>query len=219
VRVILLDAEGPSFSAGLDRALLVDTGPRGLLGSLAAAGVEGAAARIAEFQRGFTWWAAHPAVSIAAVAGHAIGAGFQLALACDLRIIADDARFAMREVSYGLVPDLAGTAPLIAAVGYPAALEICATGRTVDAGEAVARGLALRAVPRNDLPAAAAALADALLAADPAALRAMKPLLRDVAGAEQPTRERSVQAGLIHARWSGKDLPSGGVAADQEVHR
>jgi enoyl-CoA hydratase/carnithine racemase len=200
VRVILLDAEGPSFSAGLDRALLGDTGPGGLLGSLAAAGVEGAAARIAEFQRGFTWWAEHPAVSIAAVAGHAIGAGFQLALACDLRIIADDARFAMREVAYGLVPDLAGTAPLIAAVGYPAALEICATGRTVDAGEAVARGLALRAVPRNDLPAAAAALADALLAADPAALR-------------------SVQAGLIHARWSGKDLPSGGVAADQEVHR
>jgi enoyl-CoA hydratase/carnithine racemase len=115
VRVILLDAEGPSFSAGLDRALLGDTGPGGLLGSLAAAGVEGAAARIAEFQRGFTWWAEHPAVSIAAVAGHAIGAGFQLALACDLRIIADDARFAMREVSYGLVPDLAGTAPLIAA--------------------------------------------------------------------------------------------------------
>ena len=51
-------------------------------------------------------------VSIAAVQGHAIGAGFQLALACDLRVVADDVQFAMRETSLGLVPDLTGTHPL-----------------------------------------------------------------------------------------------------------
>ena len=57
-----------------------------------------------------------------------MGAGFQLALACDLRVVADDARFAMRETSLGLVPDLGGTQPLVEAVGYSRALEICVTG-------------------------------------------------------------------------------------------
>jgi len=49
---------------------------------------------------------------VAAVQGHAIGAGFQLALACDLRLVADDVRFCMAEVTLGLVPDLGGTYPL-----------------------------------------------------------------------------------------------------------
>ncbi len=68
--------------------------------------------------------------------GHAIGAGFQLALACDLRVLAEDARFSMAEVTLGLVPDLAGTKRLVELVGYARALEICATGRRIDATEA-----------------------------------------------------------------------------------
>ena len=78
-------------------------------------------------------------MSIAAVQGHAIGAGFQLALACDLRVVADDVQFAMRETSLGLVPDLTGTHPLVGLVGYARALEICVTGRFVHAEEAVAQ--------------------------------------------------------------------------------
>ena len=66
-------------------------------------------AAIAAFQEAFTWWSEVPAVTVAAVQGHAVGAGFQLALACDLRVLADDARLAMRETSLGLVPDLGGT--------------------------------------------------------------------------------------------------------------
>ncbi|NEE59163.1 enoyl-CoA hydratase/isomerase family protein, partial [Streptomyces sp. SID8455] len=54
-------------------------------------------ATIAEYQEAFTWWRRNDLVSIATVQGHAIGAGFQLALACDLRIVADDVQFAMRE--------------------------------------------------------------------------------------------------------------------------
>ena len=67
-------------------------------------------------------------MSVAAVQGHAIGAGFQLALACDLRVLADDAKLCMKEPTLGLVPDLTGTKPLVDIVGLPRALELCLTG-------------------------------------------------------------------------------------------
>src|SRR5437588_1074765 len=113
VRAVLLRAEGPSFSAGLDRSVLVgeeqQDGSRGktkTLIDLAASDPVDAELTIEAFQEAYTWWRRPDLISVAAVQGHAIGAGFQLALACDLRIVADDARFAMREISLGLVPDL-----------------------------------------------------------------------------------------------------------------
>ena len=108
----------------------------------AAESAEAMAEVIAPFQRGFAAWADTHAVVVAAVQGHAIGAGFQLALAADLRVVADDVQLAMRETSLGLVPDLGGTGPLVGLVGYSKALELCATGRAVGAAEAVASGLA-----------------------------------------------------------------------------
>jgi enoyl-CoA hydratase/carnithine racemase len=180
VRIVVLDARGPSFSAGIDRRMLDGTGVPGERSVLELATLEPADAEavIAEFQAAFTWWRESPAVTVAAVQGHAVGAGFQLALACDLVVCADDARFAMRETSLGLVPDLGGTAPLVAAIGYQRALEICATGRWVGAREAVDLGLALTAVPVDQLHAAVDDLAAALLAAPPGALRETKMLLR-----------------------------------------
>lgn len=204
VRVVVLRADGPSFSAGLDRAVLQGGSADGGPGLLELAGLPPAEldATIAGFQEAFTWWYDGPAVSIAAVQGHAVGAGFQLALACDLRLCADDAQFAMRETSLGLVPDLAGTAPLVAAVGYPRALEICATGRWVGATEAHDLGLATAVVPRADLEATTADLVAALLAAPPEALLATKALLRD-AGSRTPDQqraaERAAQAGRLRA--------------------
>ena len=88
---------------------------------------------IAGCQAGFTWLRDPEIVSIAAVRGHAIGAGFQLALSCDLRVFADDAKVCMKEPALGLVPDLTGTKPLVDIVGLPRALEICLTARTVEA--------------------------------------------------------------------------------------
>jgi enoyl-CoA hydratase/carnithine racemase len=157
---------------------------------------------IAQFQRGFAIWAQVPAITIAAVQGHAIGAGFQLALACDLRVVADDVAFAMRETSLGLVPDLGGTSPLVRSVGYARALEICATGRFVGAQEAVAIGLAAVAVPREHLDVTALDLADAILQAPQKALRELKPLLRnaiDASPADQLKAEREAQARLLSA--------------------
>lgn len=180
IRVVVLDAKGPSFSAGLDRRMLDGTGIPGerTVAELAALDPVDAEAVIADYQAAFTWWRESPAVTVAAVQGHAVGAGFQLALACDLVVCADDARFAMRETSLGLVPDLGGTAPLVAAVGYQRALEICATGRWVGAREAVELGLALTAVPANQLRGAVDDLVAALLAAPAGALRETKALLR-----------------------------------------
>jgi enoyl-CoA hydratase/carnithine racemase len=211
VRVVMVRTEGPSFSAGLDRDMLTPQGVPGEPSILAlAAGAGGALEEaIAGFQRGFAIWAQVPAITIAAVQGHAIGAGFQLALACDLRVVASDVAFAMRETSLGLVPDLAGTSPLVRSVGYARALEICATGRFVGAQEAVAIGLASVAVPREHLDAAARDLADAILQAPQEAVRELKPLLRnaiDASPAEQLKAEREAQARLLAAmvQSSGK---------------
>lgn len=203
-RVVVVRAEGPSFSAGLDRAMLTPQGAPGepSLAALAAGAGDALEEEIARFQGGFAIWAEVPAITIAAVQGHAIGAGFQLALACDLRVVAEDVAFAMRETSLGLVPDLAGTSPLVRAIGYARALEICATGRFVGAQEAVATGLASMAVPRDELDVAVSELTDAILAAPHEALRELKPLLRNAlvaAPAEQLRAEREAQARLLTA--------------------
>ncbi|MGW6918672.1 enoyl-CoA hydratase/isomerase family protein [Kitasatospora sp. NPDC054939] len=199
VRVVLLRAEGVSFSAGLDRAMFT---PEGIPGErnflqLAAADDKDLDETIASYQDAFTWWRRTDLISIAAVQGHAVGAGFQLALGCDLRVVADDVRFSMKETSLGLVPDLAGTKPLADLVGYARALEICVTGRWVGADEAVAAGLANLAVPAAELDTAARELAAALLAAPRNAVVETKALLQGAAGRsydEQRTAERAAQA-------------------------
>ncbi|MEU6401997.1 enoyl-CoA hydratase/isomerase family protein [Streptomyces sp. NPDC046985] len=198
VRVVLLRAEGKSFSAGLDRQAFTPEGFDGEPSFLDMARGDDAEldATIAEYQEAFTWWRRSDIVSIAAVQGHAIGAGFQLALACDLRVVADDVQFAMRETSLGLVPDLTGTHPLTGLVGYGRALEICLTGRFVTAEEAVGSGLANVAVPRDQLDATTRDLASAILAAPRSAVIETKALLRS-AGThsyeEQRAAERQAQ--------------------------
>ncbi len=213
VRVVVLRGAGRSFSAGLDRAMFTPAGVPGEvsllnLAALAAVDADELEATIATFQSAFTWWSEAPVATIAAVQGHAIGAGFQLALACDLRILAKDARFAMRETSLGLVPDLAGTWPLVHAVGSARALEICATGRWVGAAEAAAIGLATTVVPNEDLAATVGDLVAALLAAPEEALRETLTLLRGAASrtpGEQRAAERSAQARRLKALAEGGD--------------
>ncbi|GIG92959.1 enoyl-CoA hydratase/isomerase family protein [Plantactinospora endophytica] len=197
VRVVVVRGEGRAFSAGLD--LSVATGRSGAgdsLAELAALPPEECAERIAGFQAGFTWLHRPDLISVAAVQGHAIGAGFQLALACDLRVLTRDATFTMAEVTLGLVPDLAGTKRLVDLVGYARALEICVTGRRIDAAEAERLGLATVVVPPDDLDAAVQDLTAAILSGSRDAVVEIKALLAGAAGrspAEQQRAEREAQ--------------------------
>ncbi|HWH02032.1 MAG TPA: enoyl-CoA hydratase/isomerase family protein, partial [Pilimelia sp.] len=186
---------GRAFSAGLDRAVLAATGPDSPAG-LARLDPDAAAARIAQFQAAFTWLRRPDLITIAAVAGPAVGAGLQLALACDLRVLAEDAELAMPEVTLGLVPDLGATGRLVELVGYARALELCLTGRRVHAAEADRLGLANLVVPRADLDAAVADLVAAVLAADRSAAAELKALLSAAAHrapAAQDRAEREAQ--------------------------
>ncbi|WP_341716744.1 enoyl-CoA hydratase/isomerase family protein [Micromonospora sp. FIMYZ51] len=195
VRVVIVRGEGRAFSAGLDLAVAGATGP-GSFAELAALPEADSADLIAELQGGFTWLHRPDIISIAAVRGHAIGAGFQLALACDLRVLAQDAKLSMAEVTLGLVPDLAGTKRLVELVGYARALEICATGRRMDAAEADRIGLATLVVPESDLDDAVRDLVAGLLANNRDAVVEIKALLAGAAGrthAEQQRAEREAQ--------------------------
>jgi enoyl-CoA hydratase/carnithine racemase len=179
VRVVVLKGSGAAFSAGLDRSMLdPSSAGEGSVASLMTQSDEDVSAAIDGFQRGFTFLRDPRFVSIAQVQGYAIGAGFQLALSCDLRVVADDAQFCMKESALGLVPDLTGTKPLVESVGYARALEICATARMVGASEAVDIGLALAAVPGDELDATVADLVAALTAPLAGAVRETKALLQ-----------------------------------------
>jgi enoyl-CoA hydratase/carnithine racemase len=188
VRVVVVRGEGRSFSSGLDLSALQ---PDGTLAAMARVPEDEAVARIAKFQQAFGWLRRPDLITVAAVQGHALGAGFQLALACDLRVLADDAQLAMAEVTLGLVPDLGGTKRLVELVGYAHALEICVTGRRLDAAEASRIGLANLVVPAGELDAAVRDLTAAVLAGHRDAVIEIKALLAGAAGRSYPEQERA----------------------------
>jgi enoyl-CoA hydratase/carnithine racemase len=190
VRVVIVRGAGRAFSAGLDLSVARGAGDSSLA-DLARLSAEECAERIAGFQSAFTWLRHPSLVTIAAVQGHAIGAGFQLALNCDLRVLADDARFSMAEVTLGLVPDLGGTKRLTELVGPSRALEICVTGRRLAADEADRIGLATAVVPAGDLDAAVSDLAAAVLAADRDAVAEIKALVSGASGRSYPEQDRA----------------------------
>jgi enoyl-CoA hydratase/carnithine racemase len=202
VRVVVVRGAGPSFCSGIDLRMFSAEGVPGEDPPSSAAD-PGFESSIASYQQGYLWLRDPRIVSIAAVQGHAIGAGFQLALACDLRILADDAKLCMKEPALGLVPDLTGTKPLVDIVGLPRAIELCLTARTVLAQEASTLGLAQLLVPAAELDGAVSDLAAALLEIDAETARATKRLLLQ-AGAnsleQQAAAERSTQAELLRDR-------------------
>jgi enoyl-CoA hydratase/carnithine racemase len=197
-RIVVLTGEGASFSAGLDRSMLglpTEANPV-TLASLGMAGESALREFITTAQSAFTWWRQCEAITIAVVQGHAIGAGFQLALACDLVAVMPDASFAMREPKLGLIPDLAGTHALVRAVGYPRALEICATGRAIEASEALNLGIAQYLLNAKKPEAQLGEIISELIATGRGVNSALKQLLRagqDSDPSHQLANEREAQ--------------------------
>lgn len=174
VRVVVVRAEGRSFSSGIDVSAL---------GNVSAPMEE----MVARAQAGFRALHALPMPTIASVQGHALGAGLQLALACDLRVVAADARLGLLEIRYGLIPDLGGSNLLPHLVGPSRAKKMIWLGEIVGGADAGAIGLADMVVAADELASATDQLAARLAAAPSTPVREVKALidgarLRSLAG-------------------------------------
>jgi enoyl-CoA hydratase/carnithine racemase len=130
---------------------------------------------------------------IAAVAGYALGGGCELALACDFIIAADSAKFGQPEITLGIMPGLGGSQRLTRAVGKAKAMDLCLTGRTMDAAEALICGVAARVVP------AAALMTEALGAAQKIAAQSA-PVVAMVKEAVNRAEETALAEGLAYER-------------------
>ena len=176
VRVVVLSGDGPSFCAGLDfatMAALAGGGEREENTGNPGAMKEG---RITHLGQQICWvWQEVPVPVIAAVHGHAIGGGIQVALGADIRIVHPDTQMSMREIHWGLVPDMTGTMMLSQLVRADIAKELVLTARMFDGREAFALGIATRLSdnPFDD----AMAMAREIAGRSPDAVRAGKALL------------------------------------------
>jgi len=119
---------------------------------------------------------------IAAINGHAIGGGFELALACDIRIVADSAKFGVFEVRQGLHQGDGGLVRLVAIAGVAVALELTLTGREVLADEALRLGLVNKVVPAEQVLSAAETYATMILGNSQQAIRSAKETVLDIIG-------------------------------------
>lgn len=130
---------------------------------------------------------------IAAVAGHVIGGGCELALMCDIIIAAESARFALPEATIGVIPGAGGTQRLTRIIGKPVAMDMILTGRAINATEALALGLVSRVVPTGDEIATAKAIAGKLA-------QASRPVLQLAKEAVNQAHETHLQEGLYVER-------------------
>ncbi len=171
VRVLVIIGAGRAFSSGGD------------LGMLAAdAGLAehdaGMGGPPREFYARYLSVATLEIPTLAAINGHAVGAGLCFALACDLRLAAADAKLGMTFTRLGIHPGMGATYFLPRLIGEAPARDLLFTGRLVDAGEAARLGLVNRVVERDEFPAAVAAYAGELAAAAPIAVRLVKRALQ-----------------------------------------
>jgi enoyl-CoA hydratase/carnithine racemase len=170
VRAVVLSGDGPSFCAGLDFQSFASGD-----GDLAGDGFARAEGEIANYaQRVAYGWRQLEVPVIAALQGACFGGGLQIALGADVRIAAPDAKLSVREIRWGLVPDMGITATLPRLLRIDVAKELTYTGRTVSGEEAAALGLVTRT--SDDPLGAAQALAREIAARSPDAVQAAKRL-------------------------------------------
>lgn len=168
LRCLIVAGDGPCFSAGID--LVEDMA--GTLTAFAERPVDDETVERGLRMAGiFEWIPRLDCPSVAAVRGHAYGAGLQLALACDFRILARDARVGLTETRYGLLPDMGATFRLPRLVGEARARELILFGKVIGAAEALRIGLANRVVGDDELDSAAREFAECLASQPPIAVQ------------------------------------------------
>jgi enoyl-CoA hydratase len=147
--------------------------------------------------------------TIAMINGYAVGGGLELALACDLRIAAEDAKMGLTEVRRGIMPGAGGTQRLARVVGVAKALELCLSGQLVDGREAFRIGLIHQVAAREELTAAAERLAETLLKGAPLSLRFIKEAVRKGSdlSLEEGLRLEADLSALIAATEDAKEGP------------
>lgn len=171
-RVVVIRGEGPSFSAGID-----------LMGFDQTAAHFGEAWRdnlfpmTQKYQHIFNTIERCTLPVIAQLHGHCIGMGFELALACDMRVAAAGTKLGLPETRLGLIPDVGGTARLVRLVGQGRAKELILTGRQFDAEFAAGWGIVNYAVPADSLAEKVNGLAEELCAAAPLAVSYAKRVI------------------------------------------
>ncbi len=177
LRVLVVMGAGRAFSTGIDTSAfggVVFNGHEREPRPAAAADEDPLVSNIQGFQEAFTWLEEAPYPTIAAVRGYALGAGLQMALACDIRVVARGSRLGLLEHRYGLIPDLGGTQRLPRLVGTGKAKELIFTAQQIEAEEAYRIGLAEQLVDDEALEASVTALAEQLASQPPLAVRAAK---------------------------------------------
>jgi enoyl-CoA hydratase/carnithine racemase len=195
--VVFTGAGDRAFVAGADISELRDYTPQTALAS--------------DIQRLFDRIEEFPKPTIAAVNGVALGGGCELAMACDIRIAAETARFGLPETALAVLPGAGGTQRLARLVGTGRAVELILTGRVVPATEALDIGLVTSVVPPDRLMTAAREVAAQILTKGPLAVRLAKLVIRAGMDADQRTGqviERLAQALL----YAGEDKREGAEA-------
>ena len=187
VRAMVMAGAGPAFSTGGDLSEF-GTAPSPIV------------ARWVRFRRD-VWGklAALPIPTIAAVHGFTVGGGLEMALLCDFTIAADDTRICLPETGLGMIPGVGGTQTLARRAGLGRGLELCLTGRWIDAREAMVIGLVDELVPAAALRRSAAQLARRLAAMPRAMTAAVKSAVRE-------GLELDLRAGLALERRLGSRL-------------
>lgn len=191
LRALVVTGEGRAFSAGIDTSefggSLFSNDLSGAKSPTTRSEEDPLAATILHIQNAFTWLEEAPYPTIAAVRGFALGAGLQLALACDIRIVARGAKLGLLEHRYGLIPDLGGTQRLTRLVGAGKAKELTFTAAQIDAEEGFRLGLVEQLVDDAEVLSAATELAERIAAQPPLAVRYAKRAIN--AALDVPVRE------------------------------
>ena len=173
LRALIVTGEGRAFSSGIDTSVFT-TGSGLNVPDAGARDANPLVDMVLRTQESYSWLETAPFATIAAVRGYALGAGLQIALACDMRIFARGANVGLLEFKYGIIPDLGGTQRLPRLVGPGKAKEMIFTSARIDADEAYRIGLCEQLVSDEELNEAAEKLAEKIAGQPPLAIAAAK---------------------------------------------